>query len=155
MAQPVQSWSRVLVASVLAGFAVATMSTAGRSQAATLFSTTSVLASQQGVGTPSKPTDSAADARARSTEQKMTDEERLSMIISVMGANPIAGVQRDKRIPEGTPMSAGYTPGVRRLGVPALQSSDAGLGVTNPGYRPNDKGATAFPASIVVGASFN
>jgi hypothetical protein len=24
-----------------------------------------------------------------------------------------------------------------------------------PGYRPGDKGATAFPASIVVGAGFN
>ena len=52
-------------------------------------------------------------------------------------------------------MSAGYTPGVPRLGVPALLSSDASLGITNPGYRPDDKGATALPASIVVGSSFN
>jgi beta-glucosidase len=52
-------------------------------------------------------------------------------------------------------MSAGYTPGVPRLGIPALQSSDASMGVTNPGYRPDDEGATAFPASIVVGSSFN
>jgi beta-glucosidase len=29
------------------------------------------------------------------------------------------------------------------------------MGVTNPGYRPHDKGATAFPASILVGSSFN
>jgi beta-glucosidase len=29
------------------------------------------------------------------------------------------------------------------------------MGVTNPGYRPHDKGATAFPASIVVGSTFN
>jgi beta-glucosidase len=29
------------------------------------------------------------------------------------------------------------------------------MGVTNPGYRPHDKGATAFPASVVVGSSFN
>src|SRR5262249_21667767 len=29
------------------------------------------------------------------------------------------------------------------------------MGITNPGYRPDDKGATAFPASIVVGSSFN
>ena len=32
-------------------------------------------------------------------------------------------------------MSAGYVPGVPRLGVPALLMSDASLGVTNPGYR--------------------
>ena len=35
-------------------------------------------------------------------------------------------------------MSAGYVPGVPRLGVPALLMSDASLGVTNPGYRPGD-----------------
>ena len=29
------------------------------------------------------------------------------------------------------------------------------MGVTNPGYRSEDKGATAFPASIAVGSSFN
>jgi beta-glucosidase len=88
-------------------------------------------------------------------EQKMTDDERFSLIVSVMGAVPSIGVPRDKRIPEGVNMSAGYTPGVPRLGIPAIQSSDASMGVTNPGYRPDDEGATAFPASIVVGSSFN
>jgi beta-glucosidase len=73
-----------------------------------------------------------------------------------MGAVPTIGVPRDERIPEDvTNMSAGYTPGVPRLGIPAIQSSDASMGVTNPGYRPDDKGATALPASILVGASFN
>ena len=85
----------------------------------------------------------------------MTDDERFSLLISVMGALPALGLERDPRIPEGVTMSAGYTPGVPRLGVPALQSSDASMGVTNPGYRPEDKGATAFPASILIGASFN
>jgi beta-glucosidase len=95
------------------------------------------------------------DERARETEHQMTDDERFSLIISLIGAIPSMGVPRDKRIPEGVNMSAGYTPGIPRLGVPALQSSDASMGVTNPGYRPDDKGATAFPASIVVGSSFN
>jgi beta-glucosidase len=85
----------------------------------------------------------------------MTDDERFSMIVSLMGAVPSIGVPRDPRIAEDAVMSAGYTPGVPRLGVPALQASDASMGVTNPGYRPDDPGATAFPASIAVGASFN
>jgi beta-glucosidase len=84
----------------------------------------------------------------------MTDDERFSFLVSVMGANQMLPV-RDPRIPPGVAMGAGYTPGVPRLGVPALRSTDAALGITNPGYRPNDKGATALPASIVVGASFN
>jgi len=96
----------------------------------------------------------SADARALETEQQMTDDERFSMLVSVMGTNPVLPV-RDRRIPECVAMSAGYTPGVPRLGVPAVQSTDASLGVTNPGYRPDDKGATALPASIVVGSSFN
>jgi beta-glucosidase len=52
-------------------------------------------------------------------------------------------------------MSAGYTPGVPRLGVPALQMSDASMGVTNPGYAGRNDTATAMPACIALGASFN
>jgi beta-glucosidase len=63
-------------------------------------------------------------------------------------------VDRHERIPEGVPMSAGYVPGIERLGVPPLLMSDASLGVTNPGYRPGDT-ATALPAGIALGASFN
>ena len=100
--------------------------------------------------------DESPEARARATEAKMTDDERFSLIVSVMGAVPSIGVPRDRRIPENVSnMSAGYTPGVPRLGVPALQASDASMGVTNPGYRPDDKGATAFPSSILVGATFD
>lgn len=96
------------------------------------------------------------DRRAAEVEAQLTDDERFALIISLIGAVPAIGVPRDPRIPEDvTNMSAGYTPGVPRLGVPALQSSDASMGVTNPGYRPDDPGATAFPASIAIGASFN
>jgi beta-glucosidase len=96
---------------------------------------------------------SDADQRARETEARMTDEERFSLVVSVMGTNAVI-TERDPRIPEGVPMSAGYVPGVERLGVPALLMSDASLGVTNPGYRPGDT-ATALPAGIALGASFN
>lgn len=51
-------------------------------------------------------------------------------------------------------MSAGYTPGVPRLGVPAMLMSDAGLGITNPGYREGDT-ATALPSGLSSGSSFN
>jgi beta-glucosidase len=83
----------------------------------------------------------------------MTDDERFSLLVSVMGAGPL-GPERDPRIPEGVPMSAGYVPGVQRLGIPAQLMSDASLGVTNPGYRPGDT-ATALPAAIALGASFD
>jgi beta-glucosidase len=96
------------------------------------------------------------DRRAVEVERQMTDDERFSLLIGVMGA--LAGINpvHDERIPEGIPMSAGYTPGVPRLGVPSLRMSDASMGVTNPGFlgREGDT-ATAMPACLALGASFN
>ncbi|MCC6946283.1 MAG: glycoside hydrolase family 3 C-terminal domain-containing protein [Bradyrhizobiaceae bacterium] len=113
-------------------------------------------AAQTAAGKDKTAAAQSPDERARITEQKMTDDERFSLLISIFGSVPSIGIPRDKRIPADVKnLSAGYTPGIRRLGIPALQSSDASMGVTNPGYRPYDKGATAFPASILVGASFN
>src|SRR5262245_23606459 len=90
--------------------------------------------------TPFKPADDASiDARARATEAKMTDDERFALVISLLGPVPSLGVPRDTRIPESMKnTSAGYTPGIARLGIPALQSSDASMGVTNAGYRTDD-----------------
>ena len=95
------------------------------------------------------------DRRAADTEAQMTDDERFEMIYSVMGASAVVNPHRDPRIPPDVPMSAGYAKGVARLGVPAQLQTDASMGVTNPGYRPDDPGATAFPSSILVGSSFN
>jgi beta-glucosidase len=97
--------------------------------------------------------DLSPDQRATITERQMTDEERFSLLISVMGVSTAFPV-RDNRIPQGVAMSVGYTPGVARLGVPALLATDASLGITNPGYRPGD-GATALPATVMLAASFN
>ena len=94
-----------------------------------------------------------ADVRARQTEMSMSDDERFSLLVGVMGAGELWPLA-DERIPPGVPMSAGYVPGIPRLGVPALRMSDAGLGVTNPGYRPGDT-ATALPAGQALAASFN
>jgi beta-glucosidase len=95
------------------------------------------------------------DERARAVEEQLTDDERFSLLISLSGATRFTGGVRDKRYPNDAPLTAGYTPGVPRLGVPALLSSDASMGVTNPGFRPDDHGATAMPASVLVGATFN
>jgi beta-glucosidase len=79
-----------------------------------------------GGGTDAGAESSSADARARAVEEQMTDGERFSLLVSVMGVNDVVTV-RDERIPEGVPMSAGYVPGVPRLGVPPLLMSDASL----------------------------
>ena len=93
------------------------------------------------------------DARAREVEEAMTDDERFSLLVGVMGAGE-SWPLHDERIPTGVAMSAGYVPGMPRLGVPALQMSDAGLGVTNPGFRLGDT-ATALPSTLALAGSFN
>ena len=105
--------------------------------------------------TTASPAD--VDRRAREVEERLTDDERFALLISILGHVPGGAVgPRDPRIPaDVTNMSAGYTPGVPRLGVPAIQSSDASMGITNPGYRPDDEGATAFPSLIALGSTFN
>lgn len=93
------------------------------------------------------------DARARDVESRMTDDERFTLLVAVMGMSELWPLP-DDRIPPGTPMSAGYVPGIPRLGIPALRMSDAGLGVTNPGYRAGDT-ATALPAGLALAAGFD
>ena len=51
--------------------------------------------------------------------------------------------------------SAGFFPGIPRLGIPAMQLSDASLGITNPGGIRRGDQATALPSSILLGATFN
>ena len=96
--------------------------------------------------------DSEFDKRAQETERELTDDERFSLLISIMGQHINLPV-RDKRIPEGVPMSAGYTPGVPRLEVPALLMSDAGLGITNPATAPAIRPRRCLRPLLLVRAS--
>jgi beta-glucosidase len=89
------------------------------------------------------------DERAALLEKELTLDERIGLVHGPMSM-PIFGIKK----PEGAIGSAGYIAGIERLGVPALQESDASLGVTNPlGVRPGD-GATAC-RRVLLAATFN
>ena len=95
------------------------------------------------------------DEWAREVEARMTDAERFSLLSSRIGH----GLE-DGQDPQATPVypeCAGFVPGIPRLGVPPLLLTDAG---TNPpnGRPPNGRPcgtATAFPAGLVLGGTFN
>ena len=90
------------------------------------------------------------DERAKLLERAMTLEEKIGMLHGKVGT-PFRGEPK----PDGAVGSAGYIAGIPRLGVPALQESDAGLGVANPGnVRPGDD-ATALPASLALAATWS
>ncbi|CAL4868788.1 Thermostable beta-glucosidase B [Asticcacaulis sp. MM231] len=92
-----------------------------------------------------------ADQRASLLEKELTLDERISLVHGPMAMIFMPGM----KLPEGAIGSAGFIPGIARLGIPAQQESDASLGVTNPGNaRPGDT-ATALPSSLSLAATFN
>jgi beta-glucosidase len=81
---------------------------------------------------------------------QMTEQEKLSLVHGVIAA-PWGG----KPKPDGSIGSAGYVPGIPRLGIPALQETDAELGVANPGdVRPGDT-ATAMPSDLALASTWD
>ncbi|HEY5204676.1 MAG TPA: glycoside hydrolase family 3 C-terminal domain-containing protein [Roseiarcus sp.] len=82
--------------------------------------------------------------------EQMTRQEKLSLVHGVIAA-PWGG----KPKPDGSIGSAGYVPGIPRLGIPALQETDAELGVANPGdVRPGDT-ATAMPSNLALASTWD
>ena len=80
----------------------------------------------------------------------MTQGEKLSLVHGVLAA-PWGG----KPKPEGAIGSAGYVAGIPRLGVPALQETDAELGVANPGNIRRGDTATAMPSDLALASTWD
>jgi len=90
------------------------------------------------------------DQRAKLLDQALTADERISLLHGIY-AVPVFG----KPLPAGAVGSAGYIPGVERLGLPAQQESDASLGVANPfNVRPG-AGNTPLPSGLALAATFD
>jgi beta-glucosidase len=81
---------------------------------------------------------------------QMTEQEKLSLVHGGLGA---PWGQEPK--PEGAIGSAGYVPGIPRLGIPSLQETDAELGIANPGYIRRGDTATAMPSNLALASSWD
>jgi beta-glucosidase len=93
---------------------------------------------------------SPPEIRAALVLDAMTLDEKISLVHGHV-AFPFNG----KPKPNDAIGSAGYVAGVPRLGIPALQESDAGLGVANPhNVRPGDV-ATPLPSGLAMAATFD
>jgi beta-glucosidase len=91
-----------------------------------------------------------ANDRAEALNAQLTLDERIALVHGVM-AIPANGM----KLPDGVQISAGYIPGIPRLGIPPLTETDASLGVANPSaLRPGD-GATALPSGLALAATFD
>ncbi len=90
------------------------------------------------------------DERAAALEARMTDAERLRLLHSTFARPDRTG----KPLPEGAIISASFTPGIPRLGIPALHETDASLGVAWVNGQRHD-GATALPSSLSLASTWD
>jgi beta-glucosidase len=90
------------------------------------------------------------EARADRTLTAMSQAEKLSLVHGLLGA-PWPG----KPKPDAALGSAGYVPGIPRLGIPSLQETDGPLGVANPGGVRRGDTATAMPSNIALAATWD
>ena len=94
----------------------------------------------------------SADARADLLVKAMTEDEKLTVVTGLFGANT---GQPAYRRAEARPQSAGYVPGIPRLGFTPQWQSDAGSGVATQGAAPPALERTALPSGILSAASWD
>lgn len=110
------------------------------------------MATSQTSSRPWNDSTLSPDSRAKLLLAQLTQDEKFQLIRSYY-----AGPDRPATapFPKGAIASAGYVPPIERLGIPALEESDAGLGVASSDrMRPGDH-ATPLPAGPVTAASWD
>ncbi|MEO8113695.1 MAG: glycosyl hydrolase, partial [Phenylobacterium sp.] len=108
-----------------------------------------LAAGSQAAGPPARPWMNpklTPDRRAELVLGQMTLDEQVGLL---HGHFPLFLNPR----PAGVPMSAGYVPGLPRLGIPALTESDASLGVSSAGQASSD--ATPLPSGVALAATWS
>ena len=91
-----------------------------------------------------------SDARAQALLATMTLDEKIDLLRTLAMPSPSVIARRGS-----LPASAGFVWGVPRLDIPPIAETDASMGVANIGHlRPGDE-ATALPAALALGASWD
>jgi beta-glucosidase len=105
----------------------------------------------------------AAPAAAPWTDTKLSPDERAKLVNDQLRADERQGLLHGYfavrvpglHVPDEAIGSAGYVAGVPRLGVPALQESDASLGVANPFNSRPGEGATPLPSGLSLASTWD
>jgi beta-glucosidase len=106
-------------------------------------------AQSNGQAHPWMNTSLAPDERASMVVKEMTVDEKINMLhgTGMMGLSPMSPLAIRSN------GGAGYVPGIPRLGIPAIQMSDAAYGVRNSGE--NGRYSTALPSDIAGAATWD
>jgi beta-glucosidase len=91
------------------------------------------------------------DQRASLAVKAMTEDEKLQLVLGYFatdwqGKHPPAGVRYG---------SAGFVPGIERLGIPPQWQTDAGEGVATQGASTDKRERTALPSGLATAATWN
>ncbi len=117
-----------------------------------------------GATTPAAPAQPWADRSKPSAQRTdlllkaMTQDEKLLLVFGYASGDQLAqvdssvipGVNTKDVIATVIPGSAGYIPGIARLGIPAQHQADASIGVRNPNLE-----RTSLPSSLATAASWD
>src|SRR5712671_5412141 len=126
---------------------------------ATICSLNSMAAEPGTTNRPWMNTQLSAERRADKLVAAMTQEEKLLLLFGYLGATfpeNCAAPQPCYHPPqEALEGSAGYIPGIARLGVPAQWQTDASLGVATQVLGKIKRERTALPSGIASAASWN
>ncbi|MFC3101912.1 beta-glucosidase [Altererythrobacter lauratis] len=93
------------------------------------------------------------DERAAAMLAQMTQDEKLTLLMGYFGED--FAPANYTRVPEARAGSAGYVPGIPRLGIPAQWQADAGIGVATQGGAASKRGRTALPSGLATAASWD
>ena len=94
-----------------------------------------------------------ADERAASMVTLMTLDEKLTLLEGYFGTDfPAARFEAPAEARYG---SAGYVPGIPRLGIPPQWQADAGLGVATQGGAAEKRARTALPSGLATAATWD
>lgn len=91
--------------------------------------------------------------RAQATLAQMTQDEKLTLLKGYFGTDfPATRFEAPKQARHG---SAGYVPGIPRLGIPPQWQADAGIGVATQGGAAEKRARTALPSGLATAASWD
>lgn len=93
------------------------------------------------------------DDRARALVAAMTRDEKLTLVFGYFGTDFEA--KKYKAPAAARHGSAGYVPGIPRLGIPAQWQTDAGVGVATQGGAAQKRERTALPSGLATAASWD
>ncbi|MDF7775638.1 glycoside hydrolase family 3 C-terminal domain-containing protein [Sphingomonas sp. AOB5] len=134
-------------------FAVSIMALAALAAGCTATQAPSVQTDAASADRPWMDRKLSPDARATAIVARMTTDEKLTLVFGYFGTD--FSYKNYKAPPEARQGSAGYVPGIPRLGIPPQWQTDAGIGVASQGGALNKRGRTALPSGLATTATWH